>query len=380
MAVNPRSYDDVYNLLKATIQSPSRPNIDFTEGSYFDIMTGAFSLGYQELQRLLLDQFAKTQLQNAQTRGETLENLAIDQYHDGIARPGLTQSVGAVTVTRDTGHMGAVNIEKTATFTADGQDFHPIDAVTLISSANSITVLLRASVGGSAGNVKTGATWKSSVTGVTTTNTADFQGGANPLSDGDYRIFIKNFIENLQDGTKQGLEGSAKIVPGVADAKLVKKLVSVGTLTSAGVLQTTPTRFNTIINTLYVAGTNGQANDAILELVKRNVNNQLSAGEIVTFSSATPQSIDWSVTLTFTSSADAIALSKKRSELKQAFEQAINDLRIGDDFERTAMATKVLTDNNWTGLFTVETSTPAGDITITTNQKPIAGTVTVEIT
>ena len=32
MAVNPRSYDDVYNLLKATIQSPSRPNIDFTEG------------------------------------------------------------------------------------------------------------------------------------------------------------------------------------------------------------------------------------------------------------------------------------------------------------------------------------------------------------
>ena len=184
----------------------------------------------------------------------------------------------------------------------------------------------------------------------------------------------------MQDGTKQGLEGAAKIVPGVADAKLVKKLVSVGTLTSAGVLQTTPTRFNTIINTLYVAGTNGQANDAILELVKRNVNNQLSAGEIVTFSSATPQSIDWSVTLTFTSSADAIALSKKRAELKQAFEQAINDLRIGDDFERTAMATKVLTDNNWTGLFTVETSTPAGDITITTNQKPIAGTVTVEIT
>ena len=92
-----------------------------------------------------------------------------------------------------------------------------------------------------------------------------------------------------------------------------------------------------------------------------------------------PKRIDWSVTLTFTSSADALALSKRRDDLRTAFEQAINDLAIGADFERTAMATKVLTDNNWTSLFTVETSTPAGDVTVGVSEKAIAGTVTVEV-
>ena len=85
------------------------------------------------------------------------------------------------------------------------------------------------------------------------------------------------------------------------------------------------------------------------------------------------------MTLTFASSADALALSKRREALKTAFEQAINDLAIGTDFERTAMATKVLTDNNWASLFSVETSTPAGDVTVGVSEKAIAGTVTVEV-
>lgn len=53
MAVRPRSYIDIYNLIKSIIQSPNRPDADFTEGSYNDIMTGAYALGYQEHQKLL---------------------------------------------------------------------------------------------------------------------------------------------------------------------------------------------------------------------------------------------------------------------------------------------------------------------------------------
>ena len=379
MAVRPRSYIDIYNLIKSVIQSPNRPDADFTEGSYNDIMSGAYALAYQELQKLLLDRFAKTQLQNAQTRGQDLENLAIDQYHEGIARPGLTTAVGAVTVTRDAGNSDKIEIPITTVFTGGGQSFRPLEAVTILAAADSGVVLLRAVEGGPAGNISSGASWTSDLNEVSITNTEDFQGGANPLSDGDYRVFIKNFIENLQDGTRQGLEGAAKIVPGVQDAALIKQLVSAGTLDSAGALEASPTRFNAVLMTLYVAGVNGKANDAILELVKRNVNNQLSAGEIVTFSSTIPKRIDWSVTLTFASSADALALSKRREALKTAFEQAINDLAIGTDFERTAMATKVLTDNNWASLFSVETSTPAGDVTVGVSEKAIAGTVTVEV-
>ena len=380
MPVTPRSYTDIYNSLKATIQNPANPDLDFSEGSYLNIIVGAYSLGFQEIQNLIIDLFAKTQLQNAQTRGEDLEALAVDHFHEGIARPGLTNAVGAVTVTRESGNSDAINITTANTFVSDGKEFLPISPVTILAANASGVVLLRAVEGGKASNVKAGADWTTTVSGVTVANTADFQGGNEPLSDGDYRVFIKNFIENLQDGTRQGLEGSAKIVPGVQDAKLIKKLVSVGTLTNAGALEASPTRFNTIINTLYVAGTNGQANEAILELVKRNVNRQLSAGEVIVFSSTTPRSIDWSVTLTFTATADALALSKRRDDLKQAFEQAINDLAIGTDFIRTDMATKVLTDNNWAGLFTVETSTPSGDVTIGNTEKAIAGTVTVEVT
>ena len=380
MPTNPRSYSEVYDLLRSVIQSPDRPDADISEGSYWDITIGAYSLGYQELQRLLLDRFAKTQLQNAQTRGQGLEDLAVDQYHSGISRPGLTASVGAVTVTRESGNNSIINITLDNTFTADGKEFKPIQAVTILAANNTGTVLLRAEEAGESSNIKASATWTTDVANVTVANPLDFQGGAQPLSDGSYRVFIKNFIENLQDGTRNGLEGAAKLVPGVVDAKLVKKLVSVGTLNSAGALETSPTRFNTIINTLYVAGLSGQANDAVLELVKRNVNNQLSAGEVISFNSAVPKSIGWSVTLNFTSSNDALALAKKRDELKTAFEQAINDLAIGADFNRSAMATKVLTDNNWSGLFTVRTSTPAGDVTVANNEKPVAGDVTVEIT
>ena len=379
MAVRPRSYIDIYNLIKSIIQSPNRPDADFTEGSYNDIMTGAYALGYQEHQKLLLDRFAKTQLQNAQTRGQDLEDLAVDQYHEGIARPGLTTAVGAVTVTRDSGNSDKIEIPRTIVFTGGGKSFRPLEAVTILAASESGVVLLEAEEGGPASNITAGAMWTVDIDEVTVTNTEDFQGGANELSDGDYRVFIKNFIENLQDGTRQGLEGAAKIIPGVQDASLIKRLVSVGTLDSSGDLEAAATKFNSVLMTLYVAGTNGKANAAILELVKRNVNRQLSAGEIIAFSSTIPKRIDWSVTLTFTSSADALALSKRREDLKTAFEQAINDLAIGVDFVRTDMSTKVLTDNNWTGLFTVEASIPAGDVTVGATEKAIAGTVTIEV-
>ena len=43
------------------------------------------------------------------------------------------------------------------------------------------------------------------------------------------------------------------------------------------------------------------------------------------------------------------------------------------------MITKVLTDNNWTGLFTGTASAPAGDVTIAENQKAVPGTITIQV-
>ena len=200
--------------------------------------------------------------------------------------------------------------------------------------------------------------------------------------DETYRVFIKNFIESVQDGTATGLEGTAKLVPGIFDAKIIRKLVDIGTLDSAGALATGADlfRFKAIRLILYVAGVGNEAvNAALRTVVSNRIKNQLSAGEFLTVSSAAPRSIDWDITLTFTSSVQALALSKKRDELKNAFETAINDLAIGADFDRSALETSVLADNGWTGYFTIQTNTPSGDVTIEQNQKAVAGTVTITV-
>ena len=378
MPVTPKTFQDVYNSIRTKVEN-TYPNADFNEGSFNDIYSGALSLAYQELQAYALEQFKKTFFQNPSTTGSDLETLAIDHFHEGAERPGDQKALGTVTVTRKSGNSAQIEIPQNTVFTAREKDYASTSAVTILADNASGSVNVEAVEAGKEGNLPASQTWKTTIENVDVTNTEPFQGGADELNDEQYREFIKNFIESIQDGTATGLEGTAKIVPGVVDAKVIRKLVDVGTLDSSGALKTTGVvKFKAIILNLYVASSGTSAtNSAIRGVVENRVKRQLSAGETISVISAVPQSIDWTVTLTFTSSANALALAKKRDELKQAFEQAINDLDIGADFNRTAMATKVLTDNGWTGYFTIQTNTPAGNVTIAENQKAVAGTITI---
>ena len=378
MPVTPKTYQQIYDFIRSKVQARF-PDADFVEGSFNNVTAGAWSLAYQELQALVIQEFAKTYLQNSQTTGSELERLAVDHFHEGAARPQTKKSVGAITITRD-GNNEVIVIEEGQQFSSGELNFVSIEEVTILAGANTGTILVEAVEGGPAGNLEAGQEWSTSIDGVTVSNSDAFQGGADPLNDGEYREFIKNFIESLQDGTTQGLEGAAKIVSGVSDARVIRNLVDVGTLKADGTLRDAPVRFKSIILNLYVSGDNGLANPAILALVRNNVQKQLSAGEIINIQSSVPVSIDWDVTLDFSSTAEALALSSQRRRLEEAFMSAINDLSIGDDFIRADMATKVLTDNNWTNLFTVNTTKPAGDIVINNNQKAVAGRVTIEVT
>ena len=380
MPLRPRTFQEIFNILRDRIKQ-DYSDADFAEGSYNDLFLGTASLMYQEFQAYVLDLFRKTWFNNPQNTGSDLEDLAIDHYHDGASRPGATKAFGTVTITREGGNTDQIDVSIGDEFSVGENKYLSLEAVTILAGSNSGSVILEAEEVGESGNLQANQEWSTDIQNVTVTNVEPFQGGAEEPNDEEYRTFIENFVRSIQGGTKQGLEGTALLVPGVSSARLISKLVDVGTLNSAGALASGGDlfRFKAIRMLLYIGGLTGQVNSAIRNLVEREVKKQLSAGEFLAVVSATPIEINWSVDLTFMSSSQALALSQKRAELKAAFEEAINDLNVGENFVRNTVALSVINDNNWSGLFTIATNIPSGDVVIGENQKAVAGTVTIEV-
>ena len=373
-----RSFKEIYDLIKSSVQSVVK-TADFSEGSFDDLYAGAYSLAYQELQTLILEEFAQTLILESKTTGEILDKLARDRYQ--VERPEGVKALGQVTLSRS-GNSDVIVIDPASTrFTVGKIQFAPRAAQTILAASDDVIISLEALEGNLEGNIPANSNWESNIDNVDIANSQPFQGGINTLNDLEFKNYLSNFISSLKDGTREGLEGTAKIVPGVGDAAMIRKLVPVGTLDSAGALETGADlfKFNVVRLVLYITGIEEQINNEVFEEVKRRVNNQLSGGEFVSFQKATPKQINWTVDLTFTSSNDALALSQKRTELKEAFVQAINDLPIGTDFVRADVEASVLSDNNWNGLFSISTSLPSGDITIAANEKAVSGTITITI-
>lgn len=374
-----RSFKDIYDLIKALVQQ-SVPTADFSEGSFDDLYSGAYSLAYQELQTLILDEIGMTFIHNPRTVGDVLNKVAFDRFQ--ISRPEATKALGQITVTRGSGNTSVIKIDPATTRFMVGEiEFIPRAAVTILAGSNSAVISLIAAEGGVEGNIPQNSVWTTELSEVTVSNSQEFQGGAIPLNDSQFKDYISNTVSSLKDGTKEGLEGAAKIIPGVGDSVLVKRLVPVGTLKADGTLQTGSDLFlfNTVRMIMYVSGLSGSVNNEVFAEVKRNVENQLTEGEFITYEKAVTKTVNWTAALTFASTNEALALSQKRSELEQAFENEINLLSIGDDFNRSVIEASLIARNGWTGLFSISTSLPAGDVTIEANEKAVAGTITISI-
>ena len=374
----PKTFQEVYSLWRDNIQGPNRPDADFVEGSWNDLLAGSAAMAYQDSQREILDLFAKTWFSSA--RGQDLEDLATDHFYEGAARPSATKAVGAITITRQTGNNNAINVAVGDDFTTKGKVFKATQALTILAGNASGEVFLEAEEGGPDGNIPANSEWTSDIENVDISNGSAFQGGLSSLNDENYREFIQNFVRSVQNGTVNGIEGAALITPGISSAKVVKVLVEVGTLNAAKTaLADSPNLFKTIQTTLYVATLEGQANSALVDKVKNNIKSQKSVEDYIDVKSAREVNIDWTATLTFASTPQALALSKKRADIVTAFEQAINSLGIGDDFDRTAMATRVLSQNAWQGLFSVETTVPSGDVSVGRAEKAVSGNIVVSL-
>jgi len=380
MPLNPRDFQQVYNILRDRVLR-RYPDADFSQGSFNDLYIGALALMYQEFQAYSLDLFRKTWITNPQNTGQDLESLAVDHYHLGAGRPSASKAVGTVTITRQDGNTDKITVSKGDEFTVGENTYVAIEEVIILAAAQSGSVILEAEEGGIAGNLAPSQMWSSDLSDVDIANPEAFLGGTDVPDDEAYRTYIQNFVESIQDGTRQGLEGTAKLVSGVTSANLVRKLVDVGTLASNGALATGGNlfRFKAVRLLLYIGGLTGTVNSAVKSLVEKRIAEQLSAGERIQVISSTPVEIDWTVDLTFASSSQALALAQQRETLKDAFAAAINNLAVGTDFVRATVGNSVLSANNWTGLFTISTSKPSGDVTIAENEKAFAGDIVITV-
>ena len=385
MPVNVRTYQETYDSIKARIQNDF-PKSDFTEGSFLDVLSGSFSLAYQELQALISQSFSRTFFSDPATTGTFLDRLALDHFY--LGRPTPQKSIGTLRIVRKAGNTKKVDIAKDSIFmTGEDPELEYVvtsDTATIAaasSASTSVDVNIEAIEAGARYNLNSNQEWTSSVENITITNSDPIAGGTNALDDEEFRDYIRTFVLSVADGTAAGLEATAELVPGVSDARLLKKLVDVGTLTTAGALETSPKRFKSIEMIMYVAGEGVKANTAIINKVKERVNSQLSAGEVIDIQPANIRSLDVTLTITFTATQNAVRLSTDVDQLKTAIREYINDLAIGTNFVKSTMESTFAQKNGWKDvsgqddlISSVTVDVPAGDITsVAADQKFVAG-------
>jgi len=381
MAVELKTYNDWFTTFKAHVQDQF-PLADFNEGSFWHTFGGALSLAAMELQARSFQEFSWTFFLNPATTAARLETLAEDHFGPGAIRPEAAKAQGVLIVTRKTGDditPADITVSTEDTFTSRGQRFRPTEEVTSLAAAASFSIPLEAVESGVAGNLATGtdSDWTHSLQDVTVANADPFLGGAETLNDAQYRQFIQDFIVSLQPGTSVGIEASARLISGVESAKVIKELVSVGTLKPDGTLMVTPSKYHTVLPRLYVFGQTTKVNDAVLTLVKQTVTRQLSTGGVMQVLSAQAVEINLKVKCTFQSTTEALALSQNKTALEEGIRRYVNGLAIGTDFVRANFVTGLLTLNGWTGLFTPQVTLPAGDVTINATQKAVLGTLEI---
>ena len=378
--MNPKTFQEHYDILKNEIQRHT-PNADFTEGSLLDVLCGSWALGAVEQQATFLGRFNKTLFSFSALEGADLEALAVDHFYDGAARPQAQGAIGAITITRKSGNTDRISVMQGDQFQSGGQTFEAQELVTILGAANSGVVLLRAVEPGPSGNIPANSEWTSDISEVTIANSEAFQGGYEEMNDTDYRDFIRNFIVSLENGTRRGIEAQARNVSGVEHASVVKILLNVGELNQAGsALKAGGAKFKDIQTKLYVAGSGGVANTALLEEVRFRIEAQVSAEDSIEVLSASPRVIDMTLNLVYDATvSEAVALSKTPDRVKNAFEQGINGLAIGADLDVSSFPGSVISANGWAGYFsTAEVTIPNADVSIDENEKAVAGVVTIQ--
>ena len=387
------SREEYYELYQNTAQAIAPLLTDFSEGSINDVMAGSGSSLASQLSTIILKEFLKTLLDSSDgpevTGGpDDLQTLIVDHYGNNFTRPEASKAVGIVTFSRLDSSPGDViiplgTIVNTET-DANGNNIRYRTLLQVTMTGLSINASIEAVVAGTTGNkgidevVEIESTLTDSE--VTVTNDLSISGGEEIDTDEEYREFTRNQLQTLKGASKSAIEAVALNVPGIEFATAIEKLLTVIEY-DIGLAQTIGDFFKIPLCTLFVADANGAANAALLDLVNTAVEGIRACGAKVEIVSSIAASIDWTSSLTLNPSGPNFAeLTASTTLITDSMKQYIDGLPIGTDFVRSAGNAAILAIWGPTGTGDLVTngfitSVPTGDVSIATNEKAIAGTM-----
>lgn len=371
-----------------------RPDLsDETEGSIIDTLAGVMALGATEINRLIIDKFNKTYFNTAHGpevtgNDDDLEALATDHFGDTFARPAAVKSTGAVTFSRANTSAGDVTIaigtivKTKPNANGEAQRFEVIAEV--IMTGTSIAASVRALVAGTAGNAQAGTVTEIETaltdSSVVVTNGSPMSGGAEEEDDSQYRETIRAKIESLAGATLAAIEAAATAVAGVETAtalEIDKPVVEYDIATDA--IKAGAKFFRIPYVTLYIADVNGTASAGLITSVRTALESVRAAGIRIDILAAIGLSFNWTAAITLNPAGPNYAeLSTDTTKIRDAMKQYINQLAIGQDFDKSDADAAILAifgSGGTNDLTAFTTTVPSGDVSVDPDKKLIAGTM-----
>ena len=381
-----RTQQELYDFYKAEVQTRNPKLTDFTDGSINDALAGAFAVGGNELQALLIEKFTITLFDGAE--GQDLETLATDHFGDSFARPDASNAVGIVEFTRPTFTAGAVTIPAGTVVKTDqdanGEEKRYDTQVSVNMGATDVSVFasIVAQDEGVTGNTPLGTVIniESTLTdpSIEVNNAADISGGEEELDDVDYLEFIRNEIKKLAGGACPAIEAALENVPGIEKATVKEFITTViewnpATMTEIG------TEFLIARVKAFISDANGTANAALIDLAETAIETVRGCGVKVEVISAVAVSQDWTGVLTLNPSGPNFAtLSTDTTMIVNSMTEYLQNLDIGDDFVRTTARSAIMAIWGPAGsddITEFQTVTPTGDVSTLENERLIPGVI-----
>lgn len=398
MSTKVLSSSENYEIFKNEVQanSPHEELSDFSEGSMLDVIAGAISAGQNEIAELVISEFMKTFFDTASGPTEEdstdyLEKLAIDHFGESFARPNATESTGEVNFSRLSTDAGDCIIP-IDTIVKTVKDANGVEVRFKTTEAKTLTGLtvnapVKAMVAGSSGKVAIGkiTVLESSLTDPTVkvTNAAAMAGGEDAPDDAEYRENIKSLILSLAGATEAAVKGKAEAVPGVAFCDLVIINMPVIEYDLDTMAPKAGEKFFRIpYPVIYIADEDGNSSQALVDAVKTAILTTRACGVKIEVKGAVPVIVHWTGSYALNPAGPNYAeLSADSTKIKDSMSEYINKvLAIGDDFIRASANAYILSiwgPSGTNDLTTFSSSVPVGDVAVASNQKTVAGTISI---
>lgn len=388
-----RTQQELLELFIQEIQSQNPDLTDDNEGSLIDVLGGAMSTAVYEIQQLTIDEFRKTFFDTANgpevTGGpDDLQTLAVDHFGEAFARPAAVKASGVVTFSRPNTNAGNVSIlagtvvKTPANAAGSSQRFEVEADVTL--TGLSISASVNALIGGVSGNVlaSTVTQIESALTdsSVVVNNASGFAGGEESENDSQYRETIRNLLQSLKGGTLEAIRAKAKSVGGVEFAEAVEFLDYVKQW-DIGMNVPVGPYFSLPRPKVFIADANGNSSPTLILAVQSAVDTVRAAGIRVEVIGATSLAINWTGAITLNPIGPNYAtLQNDPQMIIDEMTKYIQNLAIGSNFVRAVAKNYIMGIFGPSGtndLTNFSNVLPSGDVSVTTSQKPVVGTIAI---